>query len=300
MKYILANIWILIFAFAMASCDSAKADYPAQDDSKKEGKKKKKAKIEETASSKVEVVKKWNVPAILTEVSGIAYLGKNQFTCVQDEAGVIFIYNTTTRKIERQITFGAAGDYEGIALVGKTAYVVRSEGKIFEIKDIHASTPQVTTYTTPLTAKNNVEGITYDARHNRLLLAIKGKETNSESYKGIYAFDLKTKKLLPNPVVKISLNDPQLAATNSKKPDKAIQPSEIAIHPKTGAILVTEATNPQIFILEPSGKIKARYKLNSSEFKQPEGMTFSPEGELFISNEGNKQAGNITQVRLTL
>ncbi|MDQ3291708.1 MAG: hypothetical protein M3Q05_10505, partial [Bacteroidota bacterium] len=270
MKISLRNLWILLLAVALTCCDSAKADYSTQDDPKKESKKKKNSKKEEAASTEVEIVKKWELPAILTEVSGIAYLGKDQFACVQDEAGLIFIYNTATRKIERQITFGAAGDYEGIALVDHTAFVVRSEGKLFEIEDFLSANPRIKTHTTSLTAQQNVEGLTYDATNNRLLLAIKGKEKNTSGFKGIYAFDLKTKKLLPDPVIKVNLTDPLLAPQKSKKLEKAFQPSEIGINPKTGTILVTEGSNPQLFTLKPNGKIEARYKLSSSDFPQPE------------------------------
>ncbi|MDQ3292306.1 MAG: SdiA-regulated domain-containing protein, partial [Bacteroidota bacterium] len=111
---------------------------------------------------------------------------------------------------------------------------------------------------------------------------------------------LKTKKLLPDPVIKVNLTDPLLAPQKSKKLEKAFQPSEIGINPQTGTILVTEGSNPQLFTLKPNGKIEARYKLSSSDFPQPEGITFSPTGELFISSEGNKQAGSITQVRLKM
>ena len=45
----------------------------------------------EATSRDVKVISKWEVPDILREVSGIAYLGPNRFACVQDEQGTIFI-----------------------------------------------------------------------------------------------------------------------------------------------------------------------------------------------------------------
>jgi uncharacterized protein YjiK len=299
MKVMNRMIWSLLFSISFFACN-AKADYNGKAGTEKEGKKGKKNKgaREEAASTAVAVIKKWEMPSILQEVSGIAWMGDNRFACVQDEAGVIFIYNTSTKKIEKQISFGAAGDYEGIALAGKTAYVVRSDGKIFGVNSLDSPQPEIKEYTTPLTAKNNVEGITYDRKNQRLLLVIKGAETGSRDFKGVYAFDLNTKKLVPEPIIKLNLSDAALSGFKGKNLNNAIQPSEIAVHPLTGLIYITEATNPQLFVLQPDGKIKSRFKLDGGAFSQPEGLAFSPEGDLFISNEGKTGYGNILQVQI--
>jgi len=295
MRRIYSIIWSLLLSFSLVFCDNSKASYAEQADAKKDksGKKNK-----QNASSEVKIIDKWELPGILREVSGIAYLGKDQFACVQDESGVVFIYNTATNKIDNQITFGATGDYEGIALVGRTAYVLRSNGKIYEVNNIDTQTPKIKEYSTALTAKNDVEGITYDARHNRLLLAIKGAETDASNFKGVYAFDLKTKELSTAPVIKIDLTDPLLPIKKGKKPTNNLQPSEIGINPATQEIYLTEAANPQLFILNADGTIKARYKLNKDNFSQPEGLTFTPSGELYIANEGKEENGNILRVQI--
>lgn len=99
----------------------------------KSKKEKNNQKEESVASTEIEIVQKWNLPAILREVSGIAYIDEHRFACVQDEAGTIFIFNKTTNSIERQIDFAGPGDYEGLALYGNTAYVVRADGNLYEI-----------------------------------------------------------------------------------------------------------------------------------------------------------------------
>jgi uncharacterized protein YjiK len=290
----------LFLTFFLFFCDASKADQSRQHSYKTENKKDKKGKNkkEEAPSPAIEVVKKWDLPKILQEISAVAYLGNNRFACVQDEAGAIFIYNTASEKIEKQVTFGSAGDYEGLALVGKTAYIARSDGKLFEVENIDAPTPQVKTYTTALTAAHNVEGLAFDRQRHRLLLAIKGVETGQKNYKGIYSFDLKSKKLSATPVLKIQLTDPALSQQSGKNLQNALQPSEIAIHPATGDIYLTEATNPQLLVLNADGTIRSRHKLNRRQFTQPEGIAFAPGGELYISNEGKKARGNILQVNI--
>jgi uncharacterized protein YjiK len=50
--------------------------------------------------------------------------------------------------------------------------------------------------------------------------------------------------------------------------------------------------------MDRKGNIKTLHPLQSSSFQQPEGITFSPSGETYISNEGGKGKGNILLVNL--
>ncbi|PSR52316.1 hypothetical protein AHMF7605_01655 [Adhaeribacter arboris] len=293
MKKLFVLLLTFCTCFGLIFCENASKAHDSKQD---KGKKKKDKRV--AASSEVQILDKWDMPAVLKEVSGIAYLGPNRFACVQDEAGTIFIYNTATSQIEKQIPFGGSGDYEGITVTGESAYVVSSDGKLYEIADLEQDKPKVKTYVTSLTAEQNVEGLCYDKKQNRLLLAIKGSEINDPNFKGIYAFDLASKKLKSEPIYKIDLRDPTFASISSKKPNAHMQPSEINVHPVTGDIYLTEATKPKLLILDNSGKIKNLLILNTAEFSQPEGLTFSPTGDLFISNEGKKEAGNILKVKL--
>ncbi|MET0391771.1 MAG: SdiA-regulated domain-containing protein [Chitinophagaceae bacterium] len=250
----------------------------------------------------VTIKKKWELEKILVEISGLAYLDGDRFACVQDELGTIFIYNTGTAAIEKEIPFGGPGDYEGLTLVDNTAWVVRSDGRLFEVNDITSAKPTVKEYSTPLTAEHNVEGLCYDKEHNRLLLAIKDMEPGNPDYKGIYAFDLATATLQPQPAFKIALDHAVFASStgqNKKKNKAGIMPSAIAIHPVTGDMYITDGRKSRLLITDPAGNIKKLYQLDSHDFTQPEGITFKPSGELFISNEGTNQAGNIVSVEIT-
>ena len=269
-----------------------------QEDGKKKKKKGKKDKAEETASTQVRILDRWELPTVLTEISGLEYLGNNRFACIQDEQGTIYIYNTATRSIEREIPFAGAGDFEGIAIAGNSAYAVQSDGKIYEVAGFQGAKPVVKSYTTPLTVKHDVEGLTYDAKYNRLLLAIKGNDANSSSSKGIYAFDLKTKQLATTPVLKIDLTDPIFDNGNQKKSKNVMQPSEIEIHPLSGDIYISEGVNPKLLVMDAEGKKKNLYTMKSADFPQAEGVAFTPEGELFISNEGKNGKGTIIKVAI--
>lgn len=247
----------------------------------------------------VTIAKKWDMPEVLKEISGLSYIDEQRFACVQDELGTIFIYNIASSKIEKEIPFGAPGDYEGIAVVNENIWVLRASGKLYEVNNINSATPSVKEYVTHLTIKQDSEGLCYDKKNNRLLIAIKGAEIGTEEYKGIYAFDLAARKMDAQPVFKINLLDDAFGNGKSgKKKVTVFNPSGITLHPENGDMYITDGKNSKLLITDAAGKIKKLYQLDLKEFPQPEGISFSPSAELFISNEGTKQAGNILKVKV--
>lgn len=256
----------------------------------KNGKKKNK---KEDTDTPVKITQRWEMPEHLKEISGIAYINNGRFACVQDEVGKIFIFNTGTNTIEKEIPFAASGDYEGIAIVGSTAYILRADGKLFEVNNYLGNKPAVIMHTTHLTEKHDVEGLCYDKKNNRLLLAIKENEQNTKEYKGIYAFDIESKKLAAVPVHKIYLSDDIWKDVKNK--DK-IKPSDLEVHPSTGDLYILDGPESKLLVMGANGAKKNLYQLNTSEFPQPEGISFTETGDLYISNEGKGGTGNILKV----
>ena len=109
----------------------------------------------------ITIIKKWNMPKDLIEVSGISYMDGQRFACIQDELGKIFIYNAASSSVEKEISFGAAGDYEELAVVGETIWVLRADGKLFEVSNINAS---------EAFSKRIWHSLNYETRSRRTLL----------------------------------------------------------------------------------------------------------------------------------
>lgn len=242
----------------------------------------------------VKIISAWLLPKEINEISGISWVGPDRFACVQDEIGKVFIYNTRSASVEKEISFAGSGDYEGIAVVGETIYVLQANGTIFEITNYSSPKRSVKLYETHLTKKQDNESLAYDKKNHRLLIAIKASETDNADFKGIYSFDLKTKKMAVKPVYQIDLNNELFKDEKSK--ENSIQPSDIGVHPLTGDIYVIEGAKPKMLILNSKGDILSLHDLKGKEFSQPEGLSFSPDGLMYISNEG--KPGNILQVQL--
>lgn len=244
------------------------------------------------------IQQKWDLPNRLEEISGMDFVDENRMAAIQDEEGIIFIYNLETKKIEQEIKFAKSGDYEGLALTDKDAYVMRSDGVLFEIQNYLSEKPMVQKHKTFIKAKHNAEGLCTDPKNNRLLVAVKDRDPLSNNTKGIYAFDLGTKKLLKKPVFAIDLEDPIFRDVKTKNKLKVMMPSEVNINPKTGEIYVTDGRNPKLLVLSPNGDSRKLYLLKREKFYQPEGIAFKKNGELFISNEGHSDPANILKVKL--
>lgn len=245
---------------------------------------------------KYEIVNKWELPEILKEVSGISWIGNHKLACIQDEKGTIFIYNLRSSQIENRIDFADKGDYEDIVIHQKDAFVVRSDGIIFGVEN-YLTFPNVTEYSTFNDNSRNVEGLTLDKAHNRLLLAVKDEKHKEKAFKGVYAFSLETKKFQFTPIYKINLENDIFKNLNEKKTHKLMRPSALTFTNDAEEIYYLDGAKPKFLISDKKGNLKKLYHLNEDEFYQPEGITLSPDGRIFISNEGKKGKPNILEVK---
>ena len=247
------------------------------------------------SESDIEILQTWRLPELLNEISGMSYIGNDQVACVQDENGKIFIFNLVESKITKRISFAGKGDYEGIAVKRETAYVLRSDGTIFEVADF-LKKPEITEFATPLKSKNDVEGLFYDKETDRLLLAPKGKNFKSDDFKGIYAFDLKKKKFLKDPVFKLKFEGEVMKEVEDEDVEERFYPSELLINP-SGELLLLEAKTPNLLVLSSSGKAKKLYHLDEDDFPQPEGLALDEGGKLYISNEGDPATIHLVKLK---
>jgi uncharacterized protein YjiK len=74
---------------------------------------------------------------------------------------------------------------------------------------------------------------------------------------------------------------------------KTIAPSGIAIHPTINEIFVISSKGKKLLILSPKGDKNTLIELNPKTFLQPEGICFTPNGDLCISSEGANSNGYI-------
>jgi hypothetical protein len=256
---------------------------------------------------------KYILPGCLTEISGISYYSPDKIACIQDEKGFIYLYDVKDKKIASTCKFGNSGDYEDIVVVGDTAYVLRSDGVIFKVIGFTNSDRRIKKISTSLSNRNDTEGLTFNSATHALWIVCKGSPSispgeNDHNHKAVYRFDLSMEKVSANPLFLIDLayitNKEDISwfkkqsvglgkALQLLDEDWIFQPSGIAIHPVAKDIYIISHIGKLLLVLDQSGKIYSVNRLDPKIFRQPEGICFSPEGDLFISNEGDGGKGNI-------
>lgn len=246
-----------------------------------------------------DVVKRWELPSELREISAIAWLATDKLAAIQDEDGIIYIYDLKMKKVIETIKFGSGGDFEGLAIVDDDAYVLESNGRISEISNFETPDRTVNQYDTGFSSDNDMETLAFDEAQNRLLIAPKDRDLDSDRTKGVYAFSLDTKTMNMKPVLSIDLGDKILKRFRENDLSETFRPSDLAIHPETKYIYVLEGAKPKLLILDADGNPKSAFSFDKRIFRQPEGITFSPDGRLFIASEGKKgDSGTITELKL--
>ncbi|MBC3786423.1 SdiA-regulated domain-containing protein [Spirosoma utsteinense] len=223
------------------------------------------------------------LPKELKEISGLTYYKNNQLLCVQDEEAVVYVYDTKKKKVVKDFGFGGYGDFEGIEYVNDEVYVLESNGNLFRFKP---ESTQIGRTLTGLPAKTEVEGLGYEPKTKRLLIAVKNGGGPS-SDKAIYSFDLLNKAVFKD----MSLNDDQLKAAGIDP--KTYKPSGIAVHPITGEWYVLTSAGKRLLITNRQAKIIYSEELDPKLFRQPEGICFAPNGDLYIASEGDGKKGYI-------
>jgi hypothetical protein len=297
----LKNSWLflLFFACLLASCDkhhkNKKSKVPAMDIG-----------YNLSVSDRV-----YNLPKKLKEISGITAIDSTRIACIQDEREIVFIYDINSGEILSRTDYGYKGDYEGVARVGSALYILRSDGEITGIDNFETEKPVRSTFHSGIQWKDD-EGICYDPATNYLLITTKeiphkGKGNRDKRF--IYGFDLTSKKPRPEPVyiidlavidsfalahsVKVPMKDKKKG--KSKDPDIRFQVSDLAIHPITGKLFLLSSADKLLFVFNTKNEIEYIGRLKPGLFIQPEGITFMKNGDMFISNEGQKKSATLVR-----
>lgn len=216
------------------------------------------------------------LPKKLDEISGLSYYKPNQLLCIQDEAAAVYVYDTRAGTVIEDIDFGGYGDFEGVEYVKGEVYALESNGMLSHFRPGAVKGGHVKT---GMPGKTEVEGLGYDPTANQLLIAVK-KGSTAGSDKAIYTYDLTRKTVYKA----LNISDVQLTEAGID-PD-SYKPSGIAVHPITGDWYVLTSAGHRLLVINRQGKILYSERLDEKLLRQPEGICFTPNGDLYIASEG--------------
>lgn len=236
------------------------------------------------------------MPGSLHEISGIAFHNGNSDTIYAEEDEDGRLYRLPwAHKVTSYSKFGKHGDYEDLAICREQVIMLRSDGVLFTFPFGQARDPVVK-----------------DVREFKHLLP-------DGEYEGLYADDGtglvyvlckhcgddKTGKKTHGYILQLS-GDGSLAAyghfvVNVKEIETVLGAGRIVFHPSalsrnplTQEWYILSSVNKLLVVADSGWNIRQVYRLNPALFRQPEGIGFDGENNLYISNEGGDfGSGNI-------
>jgi uncharacterized protein YjiK len=222
------------------------------------------------------------LPPVLDEISGVSYYEKDKSVFgIVDENGVLFKISLNEEPTVEQWKFDTKGDYEDIVRVDSTFYTLLSKGKIVRFTFKDKAPTAIEEFALDIHGKNEFEILYYDDERKKLIMICKDCENDNKSSASAYAFDPETKTFENNP---FSIDVTPIAKALGEQKVK-FKPSAAAIHPITKDLFIISSVNKCLVIADRNGAIKKVIRLDPKRYKQPEGICFTPEGHLIITNE---------------
>ncbi len=235
----------------------------------------------------------------LREISGLAWWNNDTLVSIEDESATIYFLSATDGSIIKKTDFGDKGDYEGIAVVEREMYILRSDGDLFRVKHPLREKSKADKNETDLSRSDDTEGLCFDAKSHSLLIAAKEEGKYRES-RVIYQMGINEKDIDKKPYLLID-EEALLKALHTKYGNRfgsSFKPSGIAFHPLTGDLYIVSAANHLLAAYDDKKELIDVVKLPKAYAKQVEGICFAPDGRLFISTEGGDEKGKIVVLKM--
>jgi uncharacterized protein YjiK len=228
----------------------------------------------------------------LHEISGMAWVAeKNMILAENDERGDIFLVDFKNKDDGfAKIKFGGKGDYEDIVHSDNADYLLVSLGGIVQVVIKDSSVASTMEYNLEIGGTNEFETLYRDAEDHSLIMLCKQCAHEKDKIRSAYRFDLKTHQFSPEPVYSIDIESIRQMLSDEKAEFK---PSAAAINPITKKVFIVASVGKLLVVTDKKGTVEQVFKLDETLFNQPEGITFAPNGDLYISNEGGEGIATI-------
>ncbi len=222
-----------------------------------------------------------SLPSYLDEISGISYYEKDSsLFAIMDESGILFKIFLDTNRVDRW-KFNGAADYEDIVQHEGIFYALISDGTlvIFQFEGNKPGRPLKVK--APLKKnKNDFETLFFHKASNSLIMLCKDCKEDKKKFNSYFSFSLKNNRFSDEVKQFEARTIDTIAATKNK-----FKPSAAAFNPVTNDLFIISAVNNLLVVTDENLNVKETFTLDPVIFKQPEGIAFAPNGDMFISNE---------------
>ncbi len=219
------------------------------------------------------------LPLELDEISGIVFYEKDtSIFAISDDRGALFKIKPNANISKWKFSHGA--DYEDVALVDSTFYILQSNGDIYKV-NYQQDKAAVQSYSFPKGNSNEFETLYYNPTNRKLILICKDCDSDKKKKLTTYSFDPTTGQFSDSSY-SIAVTD--IAQQMGEKKIK-FKPSAAAINPVNRRLYIISSVNKLLVVTDKEGKVEEVCPINPAIFKQPEGITFNNKGDMIVSNE---------------
>jgi uncharacterized protein YjiK len=225
-----------------------------------------------------------NLPADLDEISGIAYYAKDTSVfAIVDEIGILYKIPIMRPNEILQWPFDDSGDFEDIVFKDSSFYVLISNGDVMKLDfegdkmiakklNLSAEGKKVNEFETMYLASDSstIVIMCKDCKEDKKEKVSEYSFNSDDDSAGLALF----REIQVAPVAR-GMGETKLN----------LKASAAAINPVTGELYVLASVNKALIILDSAANFKKAYKLDPKLYKQPEGIAFTPAGDLIITNE---------------
>jgi hypothetical protein len=238
----------------------------------------------------------------IKEISGLEWDPiKNVFLTHVDESGKLFYLDRDTKQVLDEFKIAGKGDYEDIALVNNTPYMLRSDGLIMKVQSDSSGKPTSGEEMGKIELEGSVdfETMYYDSLRNALVILCKNcKIDDGKSRVSAFAYYLDSAKQGFDTTPLYSIDQKKVEELSPKKTSK-LQPSAARIQPNLKKLFIISSAANLLVVTDLDGKVETVHWLKPKIFPQPEGLTFNRTGDMYISNEGVTSEATIHRFKAT-
>jgi uncharacterized protein YjiK len=225
----------------------------------------------------------FKLPQSLDEISGIAYVQKdNSVLAINDEHGWLYKIHLKSDLDLQKWQYFKGADFEDLVLIDSTFFVLESSGNIIQFRFITPDSVQVKEHDFPVEGRNEFEILYHDKQKRQLVLLCKDCEQDDKNSLTAFAFNLDSSAYATAPAYVIDIRKIEELMDEKKL---RFKPSAATVNPLTNDLFIVSSINKALVISDLNGVPKQVYKINPKLYKQPEGIAFTPRGDLLISNE---------------
>jgi hypothetical protein len=237
------------------------------------------------------------LPQALDEISGIVYYPKDTSVfAIIDEDGLLFKIGLNKKEPVKKWDFDKKRDYEDVVLKDSIFYVLVSNGDIETIQFGQRDSIITGRSKFPDASKkiNEFESMYYDDSLQQMVMLCKNCEDDDSKMVTAWGYNITTQQYTAS----IFTIDMLPIAEKLGERKMKLKPSAAAINPVTDELYILSSIEHLLVVIDRKGTLKEMYQLDPALYKQAEGIAFTPQGDLLISNESHETgAGTILLIK---